>query len=183
MGGDYGFAWTPHGDYAKELTFFVTEVGFPPLDTLRCATKTGAEILGREKELGTLRPASSPTSSWSTATPSRTSASSRSIPLHRRDAGRYHQGRTARMIALLLLLADVYHVSPDGNDAHDGRSPAKAWRRSPRSTRRRFAPGDQILFARGGEWRESLKASSSGAPGQADRLRRLRQRRQAEIMG
>ena len=54
MGGDYGFAWTPHGDYAKELSFFVREVGFPPLDTLRAATKTGAEILGREKELGTL---------------------------------------------------------------------------------------------------------------------------------
>jgi imidazolonepropionase-like amidohydrolase len=55
MGGDYGFAWTPHGDYAKELSFFVHEVGFPPLDTLRCATRTGAEILGREKELGTLQ--------------------------------------------------------------------------------------------------------------------------------
>jgi imidazolonepropionase-like amidohydrolase len=56
MGGDYGFAWTPHGEYAKELGFFVHEVGFPPLDTLRCATKIGAEILGREKELGTLEP-------------------------------------------------------------------------------------------------------------------------------
>lgn len=54
MGGDYGFAWTPHGDYAKELTFFVKEVGFSSLDTLKCATKTGAEILGREKDLGTL---------------------------------------------------------------------------------------------------------------------------------
>ena len=54
MGGDYGFAWTPHGEYAKELGFFVNEIGFPPLDTLRCATKTGAEILGREKEIGTL---------------------------------------------------------------------------------------------------------------------------------
>src|SRR5262249_38637342 len=54
MGGDYGFAWTPHGDYAKELSFFVRDVGFSPLDTLKCATKTGAEILGRGKELGTL---------------------------------------------------------------------------------------------------------------------------------
>ncbi len=54
MGGDYGFAWTPHGDYAKELTFFVKEVGFSAADTLRCATKTGAEILGRADELGTL---------------------------------------------------------------------------------------------------------------------------------
>jgi imidazolonepropionase-like amidohydrolase len=56
MGGDYGFAWTPHGDYAKELSFFVREIGFSPLETLKCATKTGAEILGREKELGTLAP-------------------------------------------------------------------------------------------------------------------------------
>jgi imidazolonepropionase-like amidohydrolase len=55
MGGDYGFAWTPHGDYAKELTFFVHEIGFSTTDTLKCATKTGAEILGRENELGTLQ--------------------------------------------------------------------------------------------------------------------------------
>jgi imidazolonepropionase-like amidohydrolase len=54
MGGDYGFAWNPHGDYAKELGFFVKYVGFTPLETLRCATKTGAEILGRHEELGTL---------------------------------------------------------------------------------------------------------------------------------
>ena len=54
MGGDYGFAWTPHGTYAKELTFFVKHVGFSPLDTLKCATKTGAEIMDRDDELGTL---------------------------------------------------------------------------------------------------------------------------------
>ena len=47
MGGDYGFAWNPHGDYAKELTFFVRHVGFTPLETITCATKTGAEIMGR----------------------------------------------------------------------------------------------------------------------------------------
>ena len=34
MGGDYGFAWNPHGDYAKELTFFVNYVGFTPLETI-----------------------------------------------------------------------------------------------------------------------------------------------------
>jgi imidazolonepropionase-like amidohydrolase len=54
MGGDYGFAWTPHGTYAKELTFFVKTVGFTPLETITCATRTGAEILGRDKEIGTL---------------------------------------------------------------------------------------------------------------------------------
>lgn len=54
MGGDYGFAWTPHGDYAKELSFFVREVGFSALETLRSATQIGAQILGRGHELGTL---------------------------------------------------------------------------------------------------------------------------------
>jgi imidazolonepropionase-like amidohydrolase len=54
MGGDYGFAWNPHGTYAKELTFFVQFVGFNPLQTLRCATLTGAEIMGRQAELGSL---------------------------------------------------------------------------------------------------------------------------------
>ncbi len=54
MGGDYGFAWNPHGDYAKELGFFVTYVGLTPLQVITCATKTGAEILGREDETGTL---------------------------------------------------------------------------------------------------------------------------------
>jgi len=54
MGGDYGFAWTPHGTYAKELTFFVKYVGFSPLETITCATKTGAEIMGCGDEFGTL---------------------------------------------------------------------------------------------------------------------------------
>lgn len=54
MGGDYGFAWNPHGDYARELEFFVNYVGLDPLQAITCATKTGAEILDRGDELGTL---------------------------------------------------------------------------------------------------------------------------------
>jgi len=54
MGGDYGFAWNPHGTYAKELSFFVQYVGFSVVDTIKCATKTGAEIMGRADEFGTL---------------------------------------------------------------------------------------------------------------------------------
>jgi imidazolonepropionase-like amidohydrolase len=54
MGGDYGFGWNPHGDYARELTFFVKDVGLTPLEVITCATKTGAEILGRGEEFGTL---------------------------------------------------------------------------------------------------------------------------------
>jgi imidazolonepropionase-like amidohydrolase len=56
MGGDYGFAWNPHGDYARELSFFVRHVGFSPLETITCATKTGAEIMGRGHEFGTVEP-------------------------------------------------------------------------------------------------------------------------------
>ena len=54
MGGDYGFAWNPHGDYAKELSFFADYVGFSPMDTLVCATRNGAQIMGLESEIGTL---------------------------------------------------------------------------------------------------------------------------------
>src|SRR5262249_50292450 len=55
MGGDYGFAWTPHGTYAKELTFFVKYVGLNPLQVITCATQTGAQIMGRDEEFGTLQ--------------------------------------------------------------------------------------------------------------------------------
>ena len=54
MGGDFGYAWNPHGNYAKELTFFVKVVGLTALETITCATRTGAEILGRDREIGTL---------------------------------------------------------------------------------------------------------------------------------
>lgn len=54
LGGDYGFAWNPHGDYAKELAFFVDEVGFSPMETLVCGTRNGAKILGTDDEVGTL---------------------------------------------------------------------------------------------------------------------------------
>ncbi len=56
LGGDYGFGWNPHGDYAREITFFVKDVGFTPLEAIMCATKTGAEIMGRSHEFGTVEP-------------------------------------------------------------------------------------------------------------------------------
>ena len=54
MGGDYGFAWNPHGTYAKELTFFVDYVGFSPMETIVCGTRNGAKIMGLDDETGTL---------------------------------------------------------------------------------------------------------------------------------
>ena len=70
-------------------------------------------------------------------------------------------------LLLLLLAADIYYVSPSGDDAHDGKSEATAWRTVAKVNATSFHPGDQILFARGGEWLESLKASSSGAAGKS----------------
>ncbi len=64
MGGDYGFAWNPHGDYARELTFFVKYVGLSPLEVLTCATRTGAEILGCATRSAPSRSGSWPTC-WS----------------------------------------------------------------------------------------------------------------------
>lgn len=56
----------------------------------------------------------------------------------------------------------IFYVSPTGNDSNDGRAPEKAWQTAAKVNATRFAAGDQVLFARGGQWRESLLASSSG---------------------
>ncbi len=55
-GGDYGFAWTPHGTNAKDFEYFVDMVGMSPMETLLRATKHGGEIMGRPGELGQLKP-------------------------------------------------------------------------------------------------------------------------------
>lgn len=44
-----------HGDNWKELVYMV-EAGMPPMETLRAATVSAAELLGRADELGALRP-------------------------------------------------------------------------------------------------------------------------------
>lgn len=55
-GGDYGFAWTPHGQNAKDLEYFVDMVGMSPMEALLSATKLGGEIMMRPNELGQLKP-------------------------------------------------------------------------------------------------------------------------------
>jgi imidazolonepropionase-like amidohydrolase len=54
-GGDYGFAWTPHGQNAKDLEYFVTLIGMTPMEALVSATRLGGEIMGRAHELGQIR--------------------------------------------------------------------------------------------------------------------------------
>lgn len=51
-GGDYGFAWTPHGTYARDLAHFVDLFGYTPKEALVAATKLGGQIMLRPDELG-----------------------------------------------------------------------------------------------------------------------------------
>jgi len=56
LGGDYGFAWTPHGTYARDLEHFVERLGFTPMEAILSATKLGGEIMLRPDELGQVQP-------------------------------------------------------------------------------------------------------------------------------
>lgn len=55
-GGDYGFAWTPHGTNAKDLEYFVTHVGMSTMEALLSATAWGGPMMRMgAKELGYIR--------------------------------------------------------------------------------------------------------------------------------
>ena len=41
-GGDYGFAWMPHGTTANDLQYFVDYIGMTPSQALRAATQSAA---------------------------------------------------------------------------------------------------------------------------------------------
>ncbi len=56
-----------------------------------------------------------------------------------------------------------FYVSPAGDDAKDGASPSTAWRTAAKVSATKFQVGDQILFQRGGDWHETLIASSDGS--------------------
>jgi imidazolonepropionase-like amidohydrolase len=53
-GGDYGFAWCPHGEYARDLQTFVEHLGMSPLEVLTAATRWGSELMRMEDQIGTL---------------------------------------------------------------------------------------------------------------------------------
>jgi imidazolonepropionase-like amidohydrolase len=55
-GGDFGFAWNPHGEYAKDIQVFVDVIGFSPLEAITCATRSGAELMRMADRIGTLEP-------------------------------------------------------------------------------------------------------------------------------
>jgi imidazolonepropionase-like amidohydrolase len=53
-GGDYGFAWAPHGENAKDLEYFVKYLNMTPMEALISATRWGGQIMMR-KDLGEIR--------------------------------------------------------------------------------------------------------------------------------
>lgn len=72
------------------------------------------------------------------------------------------------MAVLGIANATTYYVSPTGNDANNGSSQAQAWRTIARVQQHmvQFAPGDQVLFQRGGIYSGTLSIYRSGASGQ-----------------
>ena len=54
-GGDYGFAFNPHYQNARDLELFVKHLGFTPMEAIRCATMYGGQIFQRGHELGLVK--------------------------------------------------------------------------------------------------------------------------------
>ena len=54
-GGDYGFAFNPHYQNARDLEFFVKYLGMTPMEAIRSATMYGAQIMLLGKECGLVK--------------------------------------------------------------------------------------------------------------------------------
>jgi len=54
-GGDYGFAWTPHGTNARDLEYFVKYLGMSNMEALLAATAYGGPIMRMGDVLGQVR--------------------------------------------------------------------------------------------------------------------------------
>lgn len=54
-GRDYGFAWTPHGTYARDLAHFTKLLGFTPHEAIIAATAGVSKLFMREHELGKIQ--------------------------------------------------------------------------------------------------------------------------------
>jgi imidazolonepropionase-like amidohydrolase len=54
IGDDFGTPPMPHGDYASEITFYVKQLGVPPLDVIRWATVNGYAAMGMGDQAGSI---------------------------------------------------------------------------------------------------------------------------------
>jgi len=54
-GGDYGFAFNPHLQNARDLELFVRHLSFTPMEAIRSCTLYGGQVMQRPHELGLVR--------------------------------------------------------------------------------------------------------------------------------
>ncbi len=54
-GGDYGFAWNPNGNNARDLEHFVNLLGYTAGEVLSAATRLGGQIMDMGGELGLVK--------------------------------------------------------------------------------------------------------------------------------
>jgi len=54
-GGDYGFAFNPHLQNARDLELFVKHLGFTPMEAIRACTLYGGQVMMRGHELGLVK--------------------------------------------------------------------------------------------------------------------------------
>lgn len=79
-----------------------------------------------------------------------------------------HKSRCLIALAAFITLpaargaAQTYYVSPTGNDNNSGTSPSQAWATISKVNATSFTPGSSILFQDGGNWYDTLNATSSG---------------------
>jgi hypothetical protein len=81
--------------------------------------------------------------------------------------------RTLALTLLLVCAADAgtYYVDcAHGSDADSGTAPEAAWKTPSKVSASMFAPGDSILFRRGGRCEGPLRPKGSGNPGRPIRL-------------
>ncbi|KQP49401.1 amidohydrolase family protein [Pseudorhodoferax sp. Leaf274] len=55
-GGDYGFAFTPHTQNARDLEFFVKYLGMTPLEAIRSTAEFGGHVMKQPHDLGLIKP-------------------------------------------------------------------------------------------------------------------------------
>ena len=55
-GGDFGFNWTPHGTYARDLQNFVDYFGYSPKEAILAATRDAGAAMRPRGMVGTLEP-------------------------------------------------------------------------------------------------------------------------------
>lgn len=54
-GGDYGFAFNPHYQNARDLELFVKHLGFTPMEAIRSCTLYGGQVMMRGHEIGLVK--------------------------------------------------------------------------------------------------------------------------------